>query len=109
LKDCAAKPAVTKELVINAKPADYLSHLSCRGKNNSVTTGRSASSARYPGPTLLLRSNLLVDFQRISGLVFFDLKSQEVMNRREGLGAVARNTNSRALFRLFELVLNIAL
>jgi hypothetical protein len=37
------------------------------GKNNSVSTGRSPSSARYPQPTLRLRSNLLGD-QRSYGL-----------------------------------------
>ena len=47
--------------------------------------------------------------QRIPGLMLFDLESQEIIDCAQGFGTAGRHTNPSALFRLFELVLDIAL
>ena len=62
----------------------------------------------YSAQCIFIR-RLLAHVQRIPSLVFFDLKSQEVMNCAQGFGTVRRYANTRSLFRLFECVLNIAL
>ncbi len=50
---------------------------------------------------------LLAHFQRIPGLVFLNLKSQELVNCLQSFGSVCRDTNPRTLLRVFELVPDI--
>jgi hypothetical protein len=60
-------------------------------------------------PKTVVGTVLLAHVQRIPSLVFFDLESQEGINCVQGFRTVRRYANPCTLFRLLELVLDIAL
>jgi hypothetical protein len=62
----------------------------------------------YMGPKRFGKGVLLAHLQGIPGLVLLDLKSKKLVNRLQRLRINSSYANPRALFRLFELVLNIS-